>query len=544
MENPLTSRAPAPPRHPLTPAPPNPPPSLLTPPPQPSRPPGSSGWRYEPIAPLPTPRPAVAGWVLAVAAFADVAIRLTGPGVAASLSLLALVGLLAAAGRIDGRVSRAGAVLVVFAAALLSLRDSPWVSSVVMTAVLALVVLLADGALTNDRSRPWVAAIRSTIVALHDLVPWLDRAGGWMFRRSSGRLVLWARATISALAVTTVLVALLASGDAAFEWLVARFDVVSWLGHVGVVLILAIPTAVLALLATRGHPSPNPVGSIPPARQRSLRSELLTALWAVAVVLVVWCGLQIMVVAGGANEVLASQGITAAEYARQGFFQLVAVTAVALVVLNAAHGAGREPGPTTSPTIAPITARSDPAQRVPAFVVGAALTVLIIVSFSRLGFYVGAFGLTMLRLLVATFLAWLALMTACSVARSLRAAPQTNWLPTTAVLSAALFAVLFGAVNPEARVAAVNLDRSTVAAPVDVRYLTRSLGPDAKPVVAEYDWDQVGGRPDTITDWLCPGSGLGIVDISTKPTEPSPASAGYGLLGWNLSRARAEAIDC
>jgi len=464
------------------------------------------------LRPLPPWRPSLVVAIGAVCVLGDLALRVPTASLAAALTVVATVGLLAIAGRLDSLAQRCGAVLALAAGSLLAVRASVWVVSMLVVATLGLVMLIAADGLVLGQRRPWARATRNGFEGAYDVFGWLRRGGGQLSGRAAGRTMTWLRAATAATGVTLVLGMLLASGDAAFGWLVSGLDLVSWTGHLLTFLVLAVPVSVLALLAARANPEPLSGAEC----ARAFRAEALTALWATALTLLAWCGLQVAVIGGGATSVLADQGITAAEYAREGFFQLVAVAAVSLAVVNVAHRTGRSGrGP-------------DRAQRLPAVVIGLALAVLIVVSFSRLWYYVGEFGMTMLRLSVATFLGWLALMTALSVARAVGLHHERNWLPSAAVLSAALFAVVFGAANPERWVAQINLERATIEEPVDVRYLTRSLSSDAKGVVADYAWSRLGGRPDAVIDWLC-------------TVEPE---AGYGPFGWNRSRAASYDVDC
>lgn len=450
--------------------------------------------------------------IAVVAVLGDLALRVPAASLAGALTVASVVALLATAGRLDSLAQRSGAALLLAAGSLLAIRASVWVVSMLVIAIVALVVLIAADGLVLGQRRPWARATVDGFAAAGNVVGWLRRGGGQLSERATGSTTTWLRAAVVAAVVLLVLGTLLASGDAAFGWLVSGLDIVSWAGHLVAIVTLTIPVTTLALLAARATPD-RPAPTVP---VRVFRAESLTALWATALILLVWCGVQVAVISGGAASVLAAQDITAAEYAREGFFQLVAVAAVALAVVNVAHRMGRRgPGP-------------DPAQRLPALVIGAALAVLIVVSFSRLGYYVTEFGMTMLRASVATFLGWLTVMTALSVARSIGVHHDRNWLPSAAVLSAALFAVTFGALNPERWVAQINLERASIEEPVDVRYLTRHLSSDAKGTVAGYAWSRLGGRPDAVTDWLC-------------TTEPD---GGYGPLSWNRSRAADHDVDC
>ncbi len=475
------------------------------PPPLPPRP-------WKPSKPLPGWQPSMVAFVGIVAVLSNYALRVPAASLVMTLTVFGVVGLLAATVRLESLAQRLGAVLIVSAGALLSVRASLWVVWMLLSAVVALVALAASDGLELGQRTPWLRSFRAGMRALRDALPWLHKGFTLGSGRVSGRAGIWLRSLVWASAVVFVLAAMLASADPAFGWLVSLFDVVSWMGHLLTVAVLIVPISALALLALRATPDPVD-GEDGDSR---FRAESLTVLWAVAATLAVWCGLQVAVVSGGAESVLAEQGITAAEYAREGFFQLVAVAVFCLTVLNTAHRVART-------KLVP-----DTAQRVPALAIGIALLVLILVSFSRLWFYVGAFGMTMLRLSVATFLGWLAIMTMLSVARSFGLHHERNWLPSAAVLLAAVFAIGFGAANPERWVAQINLERATVDAPVDTRYLVNHLGSDAKPAVADYAWMRLGGMPDDIVRWLC---------------EDEP-SVGYGPLGWNASRAADLDVAC
>jgi hypothetical protein len=457
-------------------------------------------------------------------------------------------------------------VLVVVLAAGLVVRASPWAWSSSLAAAAALVALLAAGGLDTGTRRPWARAVQWGLYALIDSVGWLPILATAASGGERARATNWLRVGLVVLVVAGLLVPLLASGDPVFGSVVTLGDPASWLGHVALTAALVVPVAALALLATRlgsggsdGPPSgagstgssedaddpaedaddpaaggerrAEPVPTTPVAR---FALESRAAVWTTAAVLAIWCVVQVVVVSGGAEAVLEAEGLTPAQYAREGFFQLVVAAAVSLGVLNLAHRLSRTPVPDSTPDdgdSAPgpgrpagaAVNRPDPGQRLPAVIIGVALVVLITASFSRLWFYVGVFGLTMLRLAVATFLVWLVVMTALSVARAVGLGPGSNWLPMVAVLTAAVGAVGFAAADPEAVVARVNLDRALASDEVDINYLT-TLSADVEPVLAAFDWDLLGGQPEAVTTWLCDQGG---------------DSAGYGPLGWNWSRHRA-----
>lgn len=494
--NPIGTRPPPPPRA-----------DQMT---RPTPPPGAGPRPARAARPLPPWSWALVIAIAAVAVLADQAVRVPLASVAGTLLVVATAGLLTAVGRTRSLAQRGGLGLLVAAGVVFTLRDSPWVTISTLLSVCALVALIAGDGIELGQRRPWVRIVSAGIDALVDVVPWFRSGAALLDTTVSSRAIVWLRAAGISLLVAFALGGLLASGDAAFGWLVSIFDVLSWVGHLLLISILVLPAALLALVAVRAEPEPLSAGESA-AGERSNRVEALAALWATAVTLLVWCGMQVVLMSGGARSVvLSEQGMTAAEYARQGFFQLVAVAALSLAVVNVAHRTGRRH----------LTPDRD--QRIPVVLVGLALGVLIVVSFSRLGYYIGSFGLTMLRLSVATFLAWLAMMTGASVARSLGLHHDRNWLPTASVVSAVVFALVFGVANPERWVAQVNLDRATIDDPVDVRYLMTELGSDAAPTIAEYRWARLGGRPDVVDEVLCTNA---------------EARAGWSPLGWNRSRS-------
>jgi hypothetical protein len=397
---------------------------------------------------------------------------------------------------------------------MLSARTSPWVVSIAVLAIIDLLVLLAADVLSSAGRHPWVQATIRSLRAIQDSILWLvslvDESA------PNRRIAAVLRGGVVVGAVVLVLGVLLASGDAVFAQLLTSISLGAAFGHLVLTAVLWFPLAALALLARQAptaDPTADPAAdpAVDPAADPAAKAERprfetegRAALWSVAVILGAWCVVQIVVVSGGAEAVLAEEGLTAAEYARQGFYQLVAAAAVSLAVLNGAHH------------LSPTAAGSGRLQRLPAALIGVALGGLIAVTFSRLWFYLDAFGLTMARLSVAAFLCWLAIMTAASVARSLGLGPSRDRLPTIAVLSAGGLALGFAVANPEALVARTNLDRAVASDEIDLDYLT-TLSDDAKGTVADFDWDSLGGRPDTITEWLC----------------AEPAWEDHGPLAWN-----------
>ncbi|MDX3656708.1 DUF4173 domain-containing protein [Streptomyces sp. ID05-26A] len=180
-------------------------------------------------------------------------------------------------------------------------------------------------------------------------------------------------------------------------------------------------------------------------------------------------GTQLAVLFGGEAYVMKTAGVTFAEYARSGFWQLLWVTILTLgVIAGVARFAVKK------------TQRDQLWLRV---LLGslAVLTLVIVASaLSRMWFYQQAYGWTVLRLLVASCEVWLAVVYLMVIASgiSLRA----NWLPKAIVATGAAFFLAVVALNPERVVADYNVSRFEATQKIDTYYLSQ-LSEDAVPAL-------------------------------------------------------------
>jgi hypothetical protein len=185
---------------------------------------------------------------------------------------------------------------------------------------------------------------------------------------------------------------------------------------------------------------------------------LVTALFSVFVVL------QLGYLFGGRGAIESISGLTVAEYARRGFFELVAAAGLVLVLLlalgaAAPAGAGRWVYRTLAGTL-----------------VGLVL-VVIASAVLRLMLYVDSFGLTTDRLYAAAVMAWLTVSLVWFAATVIRGRPRP--FASGAIAAGLVTVFALGVVNPHAFVARTNIARAD-ALPVDYAYLW-SLGADAAP---------------------------------------------------------------
>jgi Domain of unknown function (DUF4153) len=212
---------------------------------------------------------------------------------------------------------------------------------------------------------------------------------------------------------------------------------------------------------------------------------------------------------GGDGYVQRTAGLTYAEYARQGFWQLLAVTVLTLLVLAIA---------------ARVARRETPADRLWIRVLLgllALLTLVIVASaLNRMRLYEQTYGYTVLRLLVSICEGWLGLVFVMVLVAGARL--RASWLPRAMVASAALALVGLVAVNPDYLIARQNVLRYESLHRIDLWYL-QGLSADAVPA---FD-----ALPKEMRDCV-------VRDIDENLGEQGPDEPRQ----WNLGRARARQL--
>ncbi|MGH3014471.1 MAG: DUF4173 domain-containing protein [Gaiellaceae bacterium] len=234
----------------------------------------------------------------------------------------------------------------------------------------------------------------------------------------------------------------------------------------------------------------------------ALPLALLDALFAVFV------AVQVAVSFGGHEHVLGTAGLTYAEYAREGFWQLLAAAALTLTVIGGAV------------LFAATPRRAD--RLVLRLLLGilCAFTIVVLVSaLSRLRLYEEAFGLTRLRLLAEAVAVWLGaffalLLTAGLVVRLRRV------LAPVAIAGTGLALLVFSLLDPDGLIAQRNVERWRDTGGIDLAYL-RTLSADAAPELASL--------PPTLR-----ASALGPLRSALAADEPWSS--------FNLSRTRARGL--
>lgn len=313
-----------------------------------------------------------------------------------------------------------------------------------------------------------LCSIAGPIPTLVKDVDWTGFAG-WRWRPALAVM----KGVFLAAPLLLVFGSLFFAADAVFEDLVLQtfdFDVSHILGHLLLVSLFAwISAGTLRQTLVDNGPDLSRV-----ARHTSFSLgpvEVGIALGTLNVLFLVFTILQVQYLFGGA-DVLSSAGLTYAEYARRGFFELVAVTALVLPLLLILHWA--------------LNPESRGRRWLFRAFAGSLLVLLLVIVVSalyRMRLYLQAFGLTELRFYSTAFIIWLTIVLAWFAVTVLLLGRRDRFA-YGALLAGFVAVVALNTINPDATIARVNLDRSASGERFDPYYLT-SLSTDATPVLVE-----------------------------------------------------------
>ena len=478
---------------------------------------------------LKTPAPAdahldtaIAWRALALGVAFDIATNGQQPGLSIPLFFLALVGgarrwLLR--GRDEGVLIVAAAVFAMFPV----FRASEWL---IALDLLACIGLLTVAAARSDREL-WRTNILDLIArALHvvaSLAPvpgtLLAPAGRAFANLRPSRVRRFLRAFMITAPILVVFALLLASADQVFGDLLLpnlpSLDLAGAAGHVGLWLVGAIGSATLIVAARRQ------VGqwTQPPAeRARPLRStEWSAVLIGLNLLFTAFMVVQLAVLFGGNHHVEVTKGLTYAEYARSGFFQLLAVAALTLFVILGCWDLGER-------------TRDRRFRWLVTGMVG--LTGVILVSaVMRMSLYARAFGFTLNRLIATTALLTIG---ACLIVLVIAIWARARERIIVSFGACALIALLaLNVIDAERFVAAHNVERFHDLGKLDASYLA-TLGVDAVPVTVtlldEVRADDAAAVRAGLCDqlaWI--GSSHGFRSYNAAREEARRALDGVGL---------------
>jgi hypothetical protein len=260
------------------------------------------------------------------------------------------------------------------------------------------------------------------------------------------------------------------NADPVFERLVTdavRVDLERVLEHVLFTACVAWGTAGWLRAALVGDEALMARVRLPSPRLRA--ADVTVALWLLNLLFLAFVVVQLRYLFGGADVVLRTAGLSYAEYARRGFFELVACTALVVPILLLADGGA-----------APATTRSRDLLRGTMLLLVLLLFGVLASAAYRIRLYQAAYGLTEARLFASVVIVWLTGVLAWLVLTVLRGRRE-RFLWGSVVGGLACVAALI-ALDPHARIARVNVARAAAGLAVDGEYL-QQLSADAVPAL-------------------------------------------------------------
>ncbi|WP_198035347.1 DUF4153 domain-containing protein [Streptacidiphilus rugosus] len=400
---------------------------------------------------------------------------------------------------------------VLWTVAVLALLAVPVVSASAWPTLLAVCAALGIGSLALHGGRRWAG------VGLGLLGLWahLGPAVGWAAAalralRYPGRTKL--AVAVRTAAVTAVLLIvfglLFGTADSQVGSILGSMLPTVSVGDTPLRVLLFALGTLLALTAAHTAAAPRRWDRtrIPAGRQRS-RLEWALPLGLLNLLFGVFVGVQLAVLFRS-GSIYRRTGLFPAEYARQGFWQLLWVLVLTLLVVALAT------------YWAPRSTAGD--RRLVKSMLGLLCTLTLVVVVSalyRMKLYVDAFGLSRLRLSVAGVEIWLGVVFVLLIAGGILS--SRAWLPRAVVLSAAVGLAVYGLIRPDALIAEQNVARYRQTGQIDIGYL-RDLSADAAPAL--------DGLPDDMRACALQG----ISDNAVAPDAPW-----YAI---SLSDARTRAI--
>ena len=334
------------------------------------------------------------------------------------------------------------------------------------------------------------------------------RSGG----KGRGKYVLLG--LLIALPLAVVVVSLLSSADAVFRFLLSRLFT-GWDAPALPTVLQSLGFFLLAGLAFYGvlcaqTDRPEPEDQQPPRQADTLVAVTFTAV--LAVIYLAFCAVQIAVLFRGSAAALPA-GTTYAEYAREGFFQLLLVSGINVLLVIVSQRRFGESA----------------ALRVLLCVISGCTVLMELSSAWRMILYVQAYGLTFLRLLVLWFLLVLAAILAGAVITVFRPSFRLFRFSLAVCLTAWL---VFAFARPDAVAARYDLRRfgcsDTALSLIRYELSADALG-ELRPYLSE--------RPKTVDRYM-----VGYLDHVIPARYESAGIRGFNYSLWQANQMAKEYI--
>lgn len=396
------------------------------------------------------------------------------PGKPIGVAVVLVATLMAAAAAAARRPSPRALVFGGLALALASfaaVRDAGWVVGIDLVAAW----LTASVAVAGAHRAAFGAPVRR-LAELPSVMP-----------RAPGRLAPAFRGAFLGGFLVVPFAALFFAADAAFAELGNRVPLPS--GHSlpvrSAVFALVLLAALGLALAARRPPEP----AEPREHGRLSLLEWAIPLASLVLLFCAFVAVQLAVLFGGHDHVLETAGLTYAEYARQGFWELLVAGALTLTVIGAALYAADTP-------------RRGQRLLLRALLGALCLLTLVVLASAlhRLHLYEDAYGLTRLRLGAEAVALWLGgafvLVLVAGLERRVRAR-----FAELAVGATAAALIAFSLANPDALIASRNVEHWQETGRIDIEYLA-GLSADAVPELSKLPEALLAGALEPLAEEL------------------------------------------
>lgn len=361
------------------------------------------------------------------------------------------------------------ALAALTAAGGLAWRDSPVLHGLDVLLFAGALGLLASGtsgrtslsafAVRGARSGAFMAFGAPPVIGR---LPWARLQGGPSWRHTFAV----ARGLLLAVPVLLLFAVLLANADAVFALRLRELFDIDLGALVWHTLVIALLSWLAAGLLNAGASAPGEGLAPRPAWLATGAVEATVVLGLVDLLFGGFVWVQVRYLFGGARWVDAVAGLTYAQYARRGFFELVAVTALVLPLLLFAHWVVRPAAPGRRVVLA-----------LAGLQVGL-VAVMLASALERMRLYQAEYGQTELRFYTTAFMVWLAGLLAAFVLAVLPG--RRDLFACWAVASAWIVVAALHAVNPDAHIVAAN---RALRSGFDASYAL-TLSADAAPELA------------------------------------------------------------
>ena len=420
------------------------------------------------------PAPIRGATLCAVLATAVLSALLLGDGLGVNLLIVAAPAAFAAgsAARAAGRRLRpwttAWAVGGLTLLAVPALRDAGWPTFLAVASAVAL------GSLALHGSRSWLGVFLGSLGLFSSIAEGLAWGGRGARERVAGSRKRWGvalRTTAVAAVLLVVFGTLFASADAAFAGVLGDLipDVSLGTGPWRLFLFVAGLVGSLAAAYTAAAPVRWDGIVVRPGKARG-RLEWALPLTALNLLFAAFIAVQLTVLLGGYDKVMAETGLSYSQYARQGFWQLLWATVLTLLVIGIALRQAPRGRPGDRTLVRGVLG------------VLCLLTLVVVASaLRRMDLYVDAYGLTRLRFSVAAVEFWLGVVLVLIMVFGVLG---PRLLPRAVAASAASAVLVFGLLSPDALIAEQNVQRYRDDHAIDIDYLS-GLSADAVPALDE-----------------------------------------------------------